>query len=47
VSRALVAFYRAAVIENEMLPDETIAFHTDVLYPESDHAPVIAAFEMP
>lgn len=46
-SRALVAYYRGAEIENELLPDESIAFHTNVLYPESDHAPVIAAFEMP
>jgi hypothetical protein len=34
-------------IHNELLHDESVAFGTDVKFPESDHAPVIAAFEMP
>jgi exonuclease III len=28
-------------------PGESIAFASDVKYPESDHAPVIAEFELP
>jgi endonuclease/exonuclease/phosphatase family metal-dependent hydrolase len=47
VSRPLLAFYRHAEIHNEMLPDESGAFRTDVLFPESDHAPVVAEFEVP
>jgi endonuclease/exonuclease/phosphatase family metal-dependent hydrolase len=47
VSRALLAYYRGAEIHNEVLHDESIAFATDVKHPESDHAPVIAAFALP
>ncbi|MEB3179710.1 MAG: endonuclease/exonuclease/phosphatase family protein [Nostocaceae cyanobacterium] len=46
-SRSLIAYYRGAEIHNEMLHDESAAFATDILYPESDHAPVIAEFELP
>lgn len=45
-SRALLASYRHTEIHNEILHDESIAFATDVQYPESDHAPVIAVFEL-
>ncbi len=45
VSRSLLAHYRGTEIHNELLHDESIAFATDQLYPESDHAPVVAAFE--
>ena len=31
-------------IHNEALHDESIAFASDVKYPESDHAPFVAAF---
>lgn len=46
VSRALLAHYSGAEIHNEMLHDESISFATDKKYPESDHAPVIAEFEL-
>jgi endonuclease/exonuclease/phosphatase family metal-dependent hydrolase len=47
VSRQLAAFYRGAEIHNEVLPDESGAFRTDVQFPESDHAPVVADFQAP
>ena len=47
VSRALLAFYRGTAIHNENLPDESGAFRTDANFPESDHAPVVAEFELP
>jgi endonuclease/exonuclease/phosphatase family metal-dependent hydrolase len=46
VSRPLLAYYRNTWVHNEGLPDETGAFRTDVLFPESDHAPVVAEFVM-
>ena len=47
VSRSLLAYYTGSEIHNELLHDESIAFATDKKYPESDHAPVIAEFELP
>ena len=47
ISRSLLAHYRGSEIHNELLHDESVAFGTDVKFPESDHAPVIAAFELP
>lgn len=47
VSRPLLEFYKGSEIHNEILHDESIAFAMDVKYPESDHAPVIAEFELP
>jgi len=47
VSRPFAAFYRGAEIHNEILPDESGAFRTDVTFPESDHAPVVAEFVIP
>jgi predicted extracellular nuclease len=46
VSRNLLSFYKGSEIHNEVLPDETIAFATDIKYPESDHAPIIAKFNI-
>jgi endonuclease/exonuclease/phosphatase family metal-dependent hydrolase len=46
-SRALLAFYRGSEVHNELLHDESLAFASDVKYPESDHAPVIAEFQLP
>jgi exonuclease III len=46
VSRGLLAYYRGAEIHNEIVPDESGAFRTDVKFPESDHAPVVAEFEL-
>ena len=46
VSRSFLMFFRGAEIHNEALPDESAAFRTDVSFPESDHAPVIANFDL-
>jgi endonuclease/exonuclease/phosphatase family metal-dependent hydrolase len=46
-SRALLAHYRHTEIHNELLHDESVAFAVDTLYPESDHAPVVAEFVIP
>jgi hypothetical protein len=43
-SRSLLTYYRGTEIHNEALPDESGAFRTDVKFPESDHAPVVADF---
>ncbi|MCA9887716.1 MAG: endonuclease/exonuclease/phosphatase family protein [Anaerolineae bacterium] len=45
-SRALLAYYQGTQIHNEIVPDESGAFHTDAKFPESDHAPVVATFEL-
>ncbi|SFI97426.1 endonuclease/exonuclease/phosphatase family protein [Amycolatopsis sacchari] len=45
VTRNLLAHYRGSEIHNELLHDESAAFADDRKYPESDHAPVVAAFE--
>lgn len=47
VSRQLLMYFRNAEIHNEALPDESGAFRQDVKFPESDHAAVIADFELP
>jgi len=47
VSRGLLALYSGAQIHNELLHDESIAFSSDKKFPESDHAPVVAEFELP
>lgn len=46
VSRALLQYFRHAEIHNEALPDESGAFRQDSKFPESDHAPVIAEFDL-
>lgn len=46
VSRSLLAYYKRVEIHNELLHDESISFATDKLYPESDHAPVVAEFTL-
>jgi endonuclease/exonuclease/phosphatase family metal-dependent hydrolase len=46
VTRNLLAFYRGSEIHNEVLHDESAAFAIDRKYPESDHAPVVAAFDL-
>lgn len=45
-SRPLLGFFRRAEIHNEVLPDESGAFRTDAKFPESDHAPVVAEFDL-
>ncbi len=47
VSRPLLTYYKSSEIDNEILPDESGAFRTDVNFPESDHAPVVAEFLLP
>jgi endonuclease/exonuclease/phosphatase family metal-dependent hydrolase len=44
VTRNMLEFYAKTEIHNELLHDESIAFATDKLYPESDHAPIVAEF---
>ena len=46
VSRARFAYPRCAEVHNESMHDESSAFATDEKYPESDHAPVVAGFEI-
>ncbi len=47
VSRSLLRYFTHAEIHNEALPDESGAFRTEDKFPESDHAPVIAEFQVP
>ncbi|MHC1754044.1 MAG: endonuclease/exonuclease/phosphatase family protein [Methanosarcina sp.] len=47
VCRNMLAYYKGSEVHNELLHDESIAFATDIKFPESDHAPVIAEFEIP
>ncbi|UBF28868.1 endonuclease/exonuclease/phosphatase family protein [Kovacikia minuta CCNUW1] len=47
ISRSLLTYYQGIEIHNELLHDESLAFATDKLYPESDHAPVIVEFALP
>lgn len=46
-SRQLLAFYKGTQIHNELLHDESSLGASDRVYPESDHAPVVAEFELP
>jgi endonuclease/exonuclease/phosphatase family metal-dependent hydrolase len=46
VSRPLLRYFRGAEIHNEALPDESGAFRQDTNFPESDHAPVVAEFNL-
>jgi exonuclease III len=45
-SRPLIRFLRHAEVHNEALPDESGASREDTLFPELDHAPVVAVFEL-
>ena len=47
VSRTMLAYFRGSEVHNELLHDESIVFAPKIFYPESDHAPVIARFELP
>jgi endonuclease/exonuclease/phosphatase family metal-dependent hydrolase len=44
VTANMLEYYVKAEIHNELLHDESIAFATDKLFPESDHAPIVAEF---
>jgi hypothetical protein len=46
VTRNLLAYYRGSEIHNEVLHDESVSFAVDRKFPESDHAPVVATFEL-
>ena len=46
VSRPMIACYRDTQVHNELLHDESVGYATDSKYPESDHAPVVAHFEL-
>lgn len=46
VSRGLLRYFRGAEIHNEALSDESGAFRQDTNFPESDHAPVVANFDL-
>lgn len=47
VSHCLFPYWEGTEIYNELLPDESVAYATDIKFPESDHAPVIATFNLP
>ena len=47
VSNALYPHWVRTDIFNELLPDKSVAFTSDIEFPESDHAPVIAIFKFP
>jgi len=47
VTRNLLAHYRGSEIHNEVLHDDSQSFATDRKFPESDHAPVVATFDLP
>jgi len=47
VSRTMLAYFKGSEVHNELLHDESIVFAPKVFFPESDHAPVIARFELP
>lgn len=45
-SRPLLRYFHGAEIHNEVLPDESGSFRQDTKFPESDHAPVVAVFNL-
>ena len=45
-SRPLIRYFLGAEIHNEVLPDESGSFRDDTKFPESDHAPVVAVFNI-
>jgi len=47
VSQALYPYWVETAIFNEILPDESVAFAIEQKFPESDHAPVVARFDLP
>jgi len=47
VSRNLLAYFRGTEVHNELLHDTSTLYAERLFYPESDHAPVIAHFELP
>ena len=46
LSPALLARFRSARILNEDLHDESLPYHSDRKFPQSDHAAFVAEFEL-
>jgi predicted extracellular nuclease len=46
MSQSLLPYFQRAVIHNENLHDESTPFAYDTKYPESDHAPFLAEFDI-
>ena len=46
ITRNLLAHYRGSEIHNELLHDESVSFGVDRKFPESDHAPMVATFDL-
>lgn len=46
ISRRMLQHYRRSEIHNETLHDESIAFRYERKFPESDHAPFVAEFDL-
>jgi hypothetical protein len=46
VSNAFYPYWSETSIFNELLPDESVAFASDI-FPDSDHAPLVAKFLVP
>ncbi|MEL7313307.1 MAG: endonuclease, partial [Pseudomonadota bacterium] len=46
VSQGLLAHYETTEIHNELVRDETTAFAFDTKFPASDHAPIVASFDV-
>ncbi|WP_317931067.1 endonuclease/exonuclease/phosphatase family protein [Halioxenophilus sp. WMMB6] len=46
ISQALLPYFHSAHIHNENLHDESLPFASDRKYPESDHAPFLAEFNV-
>jgi len=47
ISQSLLRFFQRADLLNENLHDESLPFTYDTKYPESDHAPFAAEFDIP
>lgn len=47
ISKAMIPYYRYSAVYNETLHDESVGFATEQKFPESDHAPFVAEFEIP
>jgi predicted extracellular nuclease len=46
VSQSMICCYRGTEIHNEIVRDESVAFAFDKKFPSSDHAPVVAEFDL-
>ena len=46
ISQSLLPHFRGASVHNENLHDESLPYASDTKYPESDHAPFVAEFDL-